>query len=247
MFNLALSIGAGAFITIALWLSGLLGLGEASVPGVLALVVTYFILARRSFKQMEQVFARAMKSLQAMPPKMELAISTLEDARSFGKWQFGVESQIDSQIGMIYYLQQKFDKALPYFERSLNFGHWMSGAMLGVIHYKKKNHDEMKRVFEIVVKKAKKAGLAWNLYAYLLLQIGDRDGAQALLVRALKKTDDDPKVKDALLAVQNGKKIKMKSYKDQWYQFHLERPPMQYQMAAAGGMGKVSKKMRRGR
>ncbi|MEM6533050.1 MAG: hypothetical protein AAF654_10520 [Myxococcota bacterium] len=247
MYNLAISIGAGVLITVALWLSGLLSAGEAAVPGVLVVVITYFVLARRSFKQMEQVFARAMKSLQAMPPKMDLAIATLEDARPSGRWQFGVESQIDSQIGMIFYLQQKFDKALPYFERSLSFGHWMSGAMLGVIHYKKKNHAEMKRVFEIVVKKAKKAGLAWNLYAYLLLQVGERDAAQALLVRALKKTDDDPRVKEALLAVQNGKKIKMKSYKDQWYQFHLERPPMQYQMAAAGGMGKVSKKMRRGR
>lgn len=246
MYNLFISIAACIFTTLALSLTGLLSLGEASIPGLLALVVTYFVLARRSFKQIERVFGHAMRSLQAVPPKMELAISTLEAARAVGKWQFGIESQIDSQIGTIHFLQQKFDKAFPYFNRSLNFGHWMAGAMLGVIHYKKKNHDEMKRVFEVVVKKAKKASLAWNLYAYLLQQVGDREAAQALLVRALKKTDDDPRVKESLLAVQNGKKIKMKAYKDQWYQFHLERPPMQYQMAGAGGMGKVSKKARRG-
>lgn len=247
MINLALSIAAGVLISGLLSLSGLLSVAESIVPGVLALTVTYFILARRSFKQMERIFGGAMKALQSMPPKMDLAITALENARGMGKWQFGVESQVDSQIGMIYFLQQKFDKAQPYFERSLSFGHWMGGAMLGVIHYKKKNHAEMKKTFDLVVKKAKKDSLAWNLYAYLLQQIGERDAAQALLVRALKKTDDNPKVKDALLAVQNGKKIKMKSYKDQWYQFHLERPPMQHQMVAAGGMGKVSKKMRRGR
>ncbi|MEL6340299.1 MAG: hypothetical protein AAFP04_12990 [Myxococcota bacterium] len=247
MFNVLISLAAGFVVTAALSLSGLLSIGESAVPGVLVFIVVFFVLARRTFKQVEKVFSGAMRALQAVPPKTELAITALENARGFGRWQFGVESQVESQIGMIHFLQQKFDKALPHFERSLSFGHWMGGAMLGVIHYKKKNHGEMKRVFEIVVKKAKKAGLAWNLYAYLLQQIGERDQAQAVLVRALKRTGDDSKVKDALLAVQNGKKIKMKSYKDQWYQFHLERPPMQYQMAAAGGMGKVSKKMRRGR
>ena len=69
--------------------------------------------------------------------------------------------------------------------------------------------------------------------------------ALQLLVQALKKVKDDPKLKEALLNVQNGKKIKMRGYKEQWYQFHLERPPAQYQQAPVGG--KVSKAQRRGR
>ena len=54
------------------------------------------------------------------------------------------------------------------------------------------------------------------------------------------------KVKEALLAVQNGKKIKMKAYKEQWYQFHLERPPVDQQQAAFM-QGKMGKMARRGR
>ena len=117
--------------------------------------------------------------------------------------------------------------------------------MLGVIYYKKKNHEEMRKTFTVVTKRAKKQGIVWNLYAYLLCQIGARDEALQILILGLKKTKEDTKIKDSLLNLQNGKKIKMKMYKEQWYQFHLERPPTQYAQGAAGG--KLSKHQRRGR
>lgn len=247
MINLVIALLVGAATTNVLFLTDLLSAGEASVPGIFAAFVAYFVLARRSMKRLEGTANKAMQAMQSMPPKLDLAIQTLESARPQAAWQFGIASQIDSQIGMIHFLNQKYDKALPYLEKSLSFGHWMSGAMLGVIHYKKKNHQQMKRVFEIVVRKGKRQSLAWNLYAYLLQQIGEADAAQKMLVKAASATKNDPKIKDSLLAVQNGKKIKMRAYKEQWYQFQLERPPTQYQLVPAGGHGKISRKMRRGR
>ena len=245
MRNLLAAILVGALIVAALFAPGLLRLGESIVPGVLGMIIAYWVLARRAFKQVENIFTTAAKYLQQVPPKFDLAVSTMDKAYAFAKVQFGVRSQVDAQIGVMYFLQKEFNKALPYLERSLGFGHWLGGAMLGVIYYKKKNHDKMRETFQVVLKKGKKQSLAWNLYAYLLCQIGDRDAAQDILVNGLKKTSDDPKVKESLLSLQNGKKIKMRGYKEQWYQFHLERPPAQYQQAPVGG--KVSKAQRRGR
>ena len=245
MLNLLIAFGCGAATCGLLYATHLLKLGESIVPGVLVFVAAYFVLARRTFKQVEKIVSGAVLSLQSMPPKFDLAIHTLETAYPLGKKQIGVTSQIDSQIGMIYFLEQQFSKALPYLQRAQTFGHWMGSAMLAVVYYKKKDHANMRKTMNFVVKRAKTQGLAWNLYAYLLQQIGDKDGAQKLLVEAVKKTKNDPRVKEALLALQNDKNFKMRVYKEQWYQFHLERPPPQQHPLAMSGRG--AKMARRGR
>lgn len=245
MRNIALAVTFGVLAFAALYVPHVLNLGESIVPGVLVAIAAYIILARRTFRQLEAVFTESAQALQTMPPKFELAIATMQKAYPFASHQFGIRSQVDTQIGVVYYLQKDYNKALPYLQRSLMFGHWLGGAMLGVIYYKKKDYAQMRKAFQVVTKRAKKQGLAWNLYAYLLVQLGEKDAAQRVLTEGLKATDNDAKVKDALLALQNGKKFKMKVYKEQWYQFHLENPPMDLQR---GGVGmKASRIARRGR
>ena len=246
MRNLLYAFGAGFLAFAILYFPDLLRFGESMVPAFIVVLATYFVLARKTFKEIEKIFTTAAGYLQSMPPKFELAISTMETARVHAPVQFGVSSQIDNQIGVMYFLQKQFNKSMPYLEKSLQFGHWMGGAMLAVIYYKKKKHDQMRETMQTVVKKAKKQSLAWNLYAYLLCQIGERDAAPSILIQALKKTNDDPKIKDSLNQLQNGKKIKMKQYKEQWFQFHLENPPKQYQQTQMGG-GRATKAQRRGR
>lgn len=245
MYNLLIALGVGLVVVLALFLPGILGLGEAIVPGVLAITVAYFVLVRRTFKQAEGIFQEGARALQSMPPKFDLAIATFESVYALAPWQFGLRSQVDAQIGVTYFLQQNITKALPYLARAHRFSYWLSAAMLAVIYYKKKDLEAMRGTLKTVVKRGKKHSLAWNLSAYLLCQIGDRDAAQQLLVDGLKKTNGDVKVKEALLALQNGKKIKMRSYNEQWYQFHLERPPAKYQQAPVGQ--RVGKAARRGR
>ncbi len=245
MRNILFALVIGFVVFSLLYFTGLLRLGEATVPGILGLLISYFILARRSFKSVEAIFSKAGQYLQSPPPKFDLAVRTMEEAYALAPYQIGIRTQVDAQIGALLFLQKEFNKALPYLQRSLGLGHWLSGAMLGVIYYKKKNHDEMRKTFDVVTKRAKKQGLVWNLYAYLLCQIGERDAAQQILVKGLAKTKNDAKIKESLLNLQNGKKIKMKTYKEQWYQFHLERPPNQYQQVQAGG--KLTKQQRRGR
>ena len=245
MRNILFSILAGVVVFAALYVPGLLRLGESIVPGVFVVMVAYFVLARRVFKMVEKIFTEASKSLQAMPPKFDAAITRMESAYEYAPYQIGVRSQVDAQIGVIYFLQKEFTKALPFLRRSLGFGHWLAGAMLAVVYYKKKDQEEMKKTLEVVTRKAKKQGLAWCLRAYLMCQIGEKGAAQDVLVEGVKKTKDDQKVKDALLAVQNNRKIKMRAFKEQWYQFHLERPPAEYQQVMVGG--RQRKSARRGR
>lgn len=234
MRNLAMAILCGAAIFAGLFFSKLLTAGESAVPAVLAVAITYFVFARMTFKKVEAIMMEAQNALQTMPPRIDAAIATMQKAYPYGAQQFGVKSQIDTQIGMLLYMTQDFNKALPYLEKSLRFGHWMGGAMLGVLYYKKKNNEKMKETFEFVTKKGRKQGLVWNLYAYLLTQIGENDKAQQVLGLGVRETKGDEKVKESLLALQNGKKIKMKVYKEQWYQFHLERPPAQYGQPQGG-------------
>jgi predicted Zn-dependent protease len=245
MRNLVLAIGVGVILCLALFLPGLLRLGEALVPAGLAMIGAYYYFARRTFKQVEAIFTGAAQALQSMPPKFELALSTLEKAYAFAPQQFGVRSQIDAQIGVMHFLRQDVNKALPYLKRSTGFGHWMAVAMLAVIHYKKKEHAEMREAMEIALKRGKSQPLVWCLYGYLLVQVGERDRAQKILAEGVKKTKEDDRVKEALLAVQNDRKIKMRAFKEQWYQFQLERPPVEYQQMP--GNVRMSKVARRGR
>ena len=223
MYNILFSLLAGAATFSLLYFTHLLRLGEAIVPSVIVLGVTMFMLGRRIFKQLEPLFEKVGKELQQQ--RFDAAIAVLKSGYPLGKWQFGVPTQIDSQIGMILYLRKDFTAAIPYLARSQRMGHWLGVAMLAVAYYKKKDTARMYGAFEVLSRRAKKQGLAWNLYAYCLTQLGKNEEAQKILVRGDEATKDDKRVKDNLLALQNGKKMKMRGYAEQWYQFHLDAPP----------------------
>ncbi len=245
MFNAAIALCLGLLLGAALSLTHLLRPLEALVPGLVLTLVAYGMLARRTFRQLEATFQRASGSLQQMPPKFAQAVGVMQGAYALAPRQFGVRSQIDTQIGVLYFLQKDYSRALPYLQRSLLFGYWLGGAMLGVIYYKKKDHAQMRKTFAVVTRRGKKQGLVWSLYAYLLLQIGDREAAQRTLAEGKRKVKDDPRLGEALLALQNNKKLRMKAYKEQWYQFHLERPPQE--MHSGMGNQKMARSARRGR
>ena len=97
--------------------------------------------------------------------------------------------------------------------------------MLACLHFKKKRTEEMKQTFEETAKYAKKEPLFWSLYAWCIWKNGDRDEAQAVLNRGLEAIPDNERLKSNLNALRNGKKMKMRGWREQWYQFHLEAPP----------------------
>jgi tetratricopeptide (TPR) repeat protein len=226
MYNLLISIAIGVAVAAALALGTNLGLVAAVFPGVLAVAVAYFVLARRTWKKLEATFEAMQKEVQAQ--KFDKAILTLQGGFALAPWQFLVASQLHSNIGMLMYLRQDLDGALPHLEKSFS-RHWIARGMLGVARYRKHDLGGARKVLDDAVKVNKKEGVLWSTYAWILEKDGRHDEAIALLSRAVAANGSDDKLKASLQALQNGKKLKLgKLYGEQWFQFMLERPPPEF-------------------
>lgn len=247
MLNVLYALSCALLTFGVLAATHLLTPAESAVPAVLVALVAYFVLARRTFRALQRIVGESGQALQTVPPRVQQAIATLQRGYPLAREQLGVRSQLDAQLGILHFVTRDYNRAQPLLARSYLYSPWLAGAMLGVVQYKKKDVAEMKRTFGIVTRKGKKQGLAWNLYAYLLLQLGERDEAQRVLTEGVRQAGaTDPRLAEALLALQNGRRFKMRAYKEQWYQFHLENPPAAYQQAPRGS-SKVGRIARRGR
>lgn len=223
MYNLLISVAAGLAVAAAVRFGTNFGWVGAIVPGAVALLAAYFLLARRTWKQLEALFEEVQKDL--MGQRFEKAVQALQGGFALAPWQFLVASQLHSQIGVLLYVKQDFDGALPHLEKSFS-RHWVARAMLAVSRYRRKDLPGMKKVFEDAVSASKKEGLLWCAYAFCLEKEGQREAAIEVMSRAAKANPSDDKVKAALQALQNDKRLKLgKLYGEQWFQFHLERIP----------------------
>ena len=91
MYNLAIAFGIGTVLflvgalTTQTWIAGF-------IPGVLALIIAYIMLARRTGQKLQAIMETAMQDFQA--GKIEKGRKRLEGAFALGKWQFLVEAQL---------------------------------------------------------------------------------------------------------------------------------------------------------
>ncbi len=230
MYNLLIAIAAGVAVSLALALGTDLGLAAAIFPGMLATIIAYFLLARRTWKKLSAIFDAMQREVQAQ--KLDKAVQTLQGGFALAPWQFLVASQLHSNIGILLYLKSEMDAALPHLEKSFS-RNWVARGMLGAARYRKRDIDGTTRVLEDAVKSNKKEGVLWSLYAWILEKEDRHDQAIRILGRAASANPSDEKLKSSLQALQNGKKLKLgKLYAEQWFQFMLERPPPEY--AGAG-------------
>jgi tetratricopeptide (TPR) repeat protein len=234
MYNILISIACGLVVAAGIRFGTNLGWTASIVPGFLALVVVYFIVARRTAKKLEGIFLAAQKDLQSQ--KFDKGIQTLQAGFALAPWQVLVASQLHAQLGWILYaLKQDVDAALPHLRKSFS-GHWLARTMLGVALYRKHDLNGMKDAFEKTVSSSKKEGLAWSTYAWCLEKEGRHQEAIAVLGRGAAANVTDEKLRSSLQALQNGKKLKLgKLYGEQWFQFHLERIPPEMAGPARGG------------
>lgn len=233
MYNLLISIAIGLVVSVALAFGTELGLVAAIFPGVLALAVAYFVLARRTWKKLEVIFETMQREAQAQ--KFDKAVATLQGGFVLAPWQFLVASQLHSNIGILMYLRQDLDGALPHLEKSFT-RNWIARGMLAVARYRKRDLTGMEKVFDEAVKVNKKEGVLWSAYAWVLEKEDRHEDAIKVLGRAVAANPSDEKLKASLQALQNGKKLKLgKLYGEQWFQFLLERPPPEF--AGAGFRG----------
>lgn len=220
MINFLISIAAG--LVAFLVFRGFFSWYASLLPAILAFLATFIVLAQRTMRQVSALSERAQREMQAQ--KFDKAADTFRSGLALAKKQFLVGPLMHANLGTLLYVQKKFEEARPHLEKGYP-RNYVSRAMLACYHYKKQAWDAMEKEFETAVKYGKKDGLMWSLYAYALVQSGQKDKALQVLGRGVERNPSDERLKANLLALQNNKRMKMRAYGPQFYQFHLEPLP----------------------
>jgi len=232
MYNLVIAFAAGVIVALLVRLLGL-PLWAGIIPGTIVFVGLYIVLARRIALKVQALVNAAQKELSAQPTsvkdrnqRVEKSVKLLEEGLAYDKWQFLIASELHAQIGMIRYMVKDLNGALPHLSKA-NPRNGIALGMLGALYYQKKEYAKAEQTFETAVKTSKKEGIVWGVYAWCLLQQKEKDKALKVLARGVALNPSDEKLKGALTAVQNDKKLKMKAWEPLWWQFGLENPPLQ--------------------
>ena len=87
MKNLLISLGLGALISVAFTASTLLTPGESALPGVMAAIVAFFVLARKTLKAMG-VPCSGDQRASGRPPRTANALKVRRKRASLPKLRF---------------------------------------------------------------------------------------------------------------------------------------------------------------
>lgn len=234
MYNLLISAGAALAVLLILLFGFKLVWWGSLMIAVVVFTGVFILFSRITMKKVMAAIDTAGKDLQGQ--RFEKAIRELKDALQYGKWQIYVDGQLNSQIGMIYYMKRDFSNAFPYLEKSF-FKNWAAMAMLAICYMKRQKKDKMIATFDKAITGSPKESLLWNLYAYCLNESGEATKAKEVIEKGLKKLPGDVPLKENLENLQQGKKMKMRNFGDMWFQFHLESVAaiQKHQMASMGG------------
>jgi tetratricopeptide (TPR) repeat protein len=225
MLSILLSVAVSVLTFVAMklrfdWWSG-------ALVGVLTGGATFVLLMRRGRKRIEARMGEIEKHMRGQ--RIKEAMAALEAMKPEARWQPGLVSSLEGQIGMLRYAHlQDFEGARPHLERA-HPRLWQAWAMLAAGHFKKERYDEMRAVFEKAVKRNKTDAMLWLVYGYCEWKRGRRDDAIQVLARGQKECPKDERIKHQLEGLQNGKKMKMNHNDPEWLALHLEKtlPPGQ--------------------
>ncbi len=225
MINIIISllVGVGIFFLctqFALhWAIGM-SLGTLSAIGI------FFLLAKFIMKKITVIVEAS--NVELTRGRFDKAISVLEAGFRYKYRNPFIASQLNSQIGVIYYYKKDFKKAEEYLKKGIA-SHYIGHCMLGVLYMKKKDIENMKKVFKATARASGKESIVWSLYAYCLNHVGKKEEAITVLNKGLKKLPSDDNIKANLRALQNNQKMKMRAYKDVWPVFMLEKTVVRQQ------------------
>ena len=220
MINLLLGLGAAlavillsSLLSIKLWIS---------LPiGILAGAGVFIWQGRKIQQELERIFTRAGELLKKQ--QFDKAIEVMKEGYRFAPRQFLVKGSIDGQIGVVQYLRKKNAEAEPLLAAA-SMQHYIAKAMLAILQWKRGEKKKARETFNLALKAGKKESLLYAVYAYMLVEMGERDKAIEILNRGLGICKGDERLVTNRNLLQNGKALKMKVYGEQWYQFLLERP-----------------------
>lgn len=233
MYNLLLALAAGLVVGVLgslafNWVAGV-------VPALFVAVLAAFLLSRRTGQLVQADVARVVPLLQER--KVDEARALLEKVKQdHGRWQILLAGQIDAQIGMIDYLQLKFDDARP----RLEAGKWrnaMALTALGAIHWRQGRKDEAWKAFDAAARASPNEVATYCVWATLLVRDGLRKEALAALARGLSSVPGNAVLKDLQAKVANDKKIDTKAFGEVWFQYFPEDLAKEMVMRGRRGPG----------
>jgi uncharacterized protein HemY len=221
MLSLLISFAVAVLFGGALFLTTSLHPVVPVLAGVIVFTLIYILLLKQVMNRINTAMESVQKDIMANRP--EAAIHKLENMQTkYANWQFYIKKQMNSQIGMVYYLRRDFGKAYEYLRQGF-VRHWVAMAMLAIIQMKRNQPKNMIATFEKTVTATRKEPLLWTLYAYCLDKIGDHNKAVSIMEKGLKKVGNDELMSANLEALKGGGKMKMQAYGDLWPQFQLEK------------------------
>jgi tetratricopeptide (TPR) repeat protein len=221
MLSVIISLAVAALFGGVLHLTTSLHPAVPIVTGLAAFTLIYVLILKQVMKRIGAAMDAVQKDIMANRP--EAAILKLEGVqKKYAHWQFFIKKQMNSQIGMVYYLRRDFGKAYEYLLDGF-VRHWVGMAMLAIIQMKRNQPKKMIASFDKVLTVTRKEPLLWNLYAFCLDKIGDRNKAISIMEKGLKKIGTHELMSANLAALQAGGKMKMQGYGDLWHQFQLEK------------------------
>ncbi|MDP2317303.1 MAG: hypothetical protein Q8P41_30750 [Pseudomonadota bacterium] len=243
MYNILIATGAAVLgYVLGAWAAGPIA---GFVPALLAFVVVFVLLARRTGKQLEALFGGAMQLLQA--GKIDEARAALEAAMPLGKWQILVTEQIHSQLGSLDYLQgvghsvqkqvtqskARFASGRAHLEKAWSRD-WRAKATLAAIHHREGRPDDAVTVLEKASGAGKGEALYWALYTFVLNEAKRRDEALQVIGRGLAELKDHKALTEIQEALANKRRPNMKVLGDPWFQMFPEDIPREKLMEMQG-------------
>ncbi|TRO81121.1 tetratricopeptide repeat protein [Desulfuromonas acetexigens] len=219
MLNLALSLLASVLVHLGLTLFAGVEPWIAAAASIVTFFLLYFLMTRFIMKKIGILMEGAQRDLQA--GRAEKAVKALQGGFKYAKWQFYIKGQLNAQIGTILYLKRDFNEAFDYLQKGF-VRHWVAMGMLGICYMKRNKPEKMRDTFEKATAASRKEPMIWNLYAYCLEKIGQKDRAIAVMEKGIKKVGGNDTLQENLDLLKAGKKMKMQEFGDLWYQFHLE-------------------------
>lgn len=238
MYNLLISLGIATVLFVLGWVVA--GTWVAGfVPAILGLGIAYFLLARRSGKQLEALLKRAMVEFEQ--GRVERGRAIVEEGFALGKWQFLVKEQLHAQLGALAYMQRDFKTARTHLEQAWS-RHWQSQAMLAALEHRDGEHEAALARMD----KAKGAGgkdaVFWALWVWYAYSAKDKDKALKVVNQGLDQVKDSPGLKALADVIRNDKRLKtniFRAFQPAWYQYFPEHMPrsMMMEMARQQGMG----------
>jgi hypothetical protein len=224
MYNLLLSLAAGLLVALAIRFGTSFGWVGSLIPGVLAAAIAYLALNIRAQKRLGAAVEAAVAEAQAR--RFDRAIQLAKGAQEMTRWLFGADAALSALIGQFQWWKGDTEGALPYLQRAPK-AQWPARLMLAISRWRKRDLAGMQQVFEETLKGRgnRKQGLMWCAYAWFLERESRHDDAVRVMGRAVAANTSDDKLKSALQALQNGKKLKIGKLYMEWYNFGVEAPP----------------------